>query len=362
MVDSTNHSADSSAFRDYPVINFIRQKIAPLNLEIVDSEPERVNMLISIINFKYFFGGYLSVFNLAKKLTAEGFKVRMVIIDECKFEPDVWKEEIKKYEGLEGFFDYVEVEYAVLRSKPINVSGKDVFMATSWWTAHIANYAIKYLNSHNFLYLSQEFEPIFYPMGSFAALAMESYNLPHYAVFSTEILREYFSQNRLGVFRDGHQIGEESSVAIENAILKFQLDKTKMASRAKKKLLFYARPEEHASRNMFELGMIALSNVIGSGYFDVDNWEFYGIGSVEGENKKIILHDNVSMKLLPKLSLNEYKEVLPGFDIGLSLMLSPHPSIVPLEMAAAGMLVITNTFANKTAERLREIFDKYYPG
>jgi hypothetical protein len=36
-------------------------------------------------------------------------------------------------------------------------------------------------------------------------------------------------------------------------------------------------------------------------------------------------------------------------------MMTPHPSLVPLEMAAAGMLVVTNTFANKTADRLRAI-------
>jgi hypothetical protein len=36
-------------------------------------------------------------------------------------------------------------------------------------------------------------------------------------------------------------------------------------------------------------------------------------------------------------------------------MLTPHPSLVPLEMAAAGMCTVTNTFANKTADRLRAI-------
>ena len=61
------------------------------------------------------------------------------------------------------------------------------------------------------------------------------------------------------------------------------------------------------------------------------------------------------------MSLEEYKNLLPEFDIGLSLMMSPHPSIVPLEMAAAGMLVVTNTYANKTAECLRDISTNIVP-
>ena len=36
-------------------------------------------------------------------------------------------------------------------------------------------------------------------------------------------------------------------------------------------------------------------------------------------------------------------------------MLTPHPSLVPLEMAAAGLPTVTNTFANKTAAALAGI-------
>ena len=44
--------------------------------------------------------------------------------------------------------------------------------------------------------------------------------------------------------------------------------------------------------------------------------------------------------------------MLPTYDLGLALMLTPHPSLVPLDMAAAGLVTITNTFGAKTAERL----------
>jgi hypothetical protein len=36
-------------------------------------------------------------------------------------------------------------------------------------------------------------------------------------------------------------------------------------------------------------------------------------------------------------------------------MYTPHPSLVPIEMASAGMLTVTNTFENKTADALAAI-------
>jgi hypothetical protein len=361
LLDNIKTTMDSSASKGHPAVNFIRQKIAPLNLEIVRGEKDRVNILISIIDFQYFFGGYLGMFNLAKSISRAGLNVRMIIVDKCRYEPGIWKKEIRKYGGLEDFFDIVEVINACSRMEAIRVNKNDVFLATSWWTAHIANYARKYLNSERFLYFIQEYEPFFYPMGTLSALSSESYNFQHYALFSTQILQEYFRQKKIGVFRDGSRNGDVSSVAIENAVLKFNIDKSNIAGRTKKKFLFYARPEEHAARNMFEIGMIALSNTIMGGHFDKDTWEFFGIGSVDWGNHRITLYRNTFIQLLPKMSLKEYKELLPGFDIGLSLMMSPHPSLPPLEMAAAGLLTVTNTYANKTEKALKEISSNIIP-
>ena len=48
-----------------------------------------------------------------------------------------------------------------------------------------------------------------------------------------------------------------------------------------------------------------------------------------------------------KLSLEEYGGILLESAIGISLMISPHPSYPPLEMAAFDLAVITNKFFNK---------------
>jgi hypothetical protein len=47
--------------------------------------------------------------------------------------------------------------------------------------------------------------------------------------------------------------------------------------------------------------------------------------------------------------------MLPTFDVGLALMLTPHPSLVPLEMAGAGLWTVTNSFANKTPQKLEAV-------
>ena len=51
----------------------------------------------------------------------------------------------------------------------------------------------------------------------------------------------------------------------------------------------------------------------------------------------------------------EYKKLLLGGDIGLSLMISPHPSLEPLDFLATGMIVVTNSFETKTEKSLRNL-------
>ena len=49
------------------------------------------------------------------------------------------------------------------------------------------------------------------------------------------------------------------------------------------------------------------------------------------------------------------RELLRDHDVGLALMYTPHPSLVPIEMASAGMMTVTNSFENKTAEAMAAI-------
>ena len=335
-------------------VQFTQQKIAPLRLRVSIAAPKRINLLIPNIDLKHFFGGYITKLNLARRLAEAGLNVRLVIVDICDYLPSVWSRQLQSYDGLEQLFDKVETVYAYDRTRLLTVSEHDVFMATTWWTAHIAHEAAKALKKSKFVYLIQEYEPFTFPMGTFASLANQTYDFPHYAVFSTEFLRDYFRQNRLGVFSESSADGEQSSISFQNCITSVgRIRREEIAGRRPRKLLFYARPEAHAARNMFEMASLALSRAINAGYFHGE-WEFYGIGTV-GTLAKVELAEGIHMTLYPRQTQEKYREVLREHDLGLSLMYTPHPSLVPIEMAAAGMLVVTNTYANKTVEKLQAI-------
>ena len=326
----------------------VNRKIAPLNVDVSETEPLRVNILIPEIDFRSFYGGYIAKFNLARKLIQRGNKVRIITVDQCDTTRDDWIEIVKKYHGIEDVFEHLEVVKAFGRETRISFNAADVVIATTWWTAHIANALIPHLDAKRFLYMIQEYEPFTFPMGSYYALAHESYSFPHVAIFSSPTLRDYFRNMQYGVFTKAG--GDEKSVPFENAILEFRtgFNGTRQNTR---KLLFYSRPEPHAARNMFEIGLTALENAIRDGGMP-DDWEYYGIGT---SHEDIDLPNGKVLKMLGKVGLKEYQAMLPNYDIGLALMYTPHPSLLPVEMAAAGQVVVTNSCMNKTAQALENI-------
>jgi hypothetical protein len=188
-------------------------------------------------------------------------------------------------------------------------------------------------------------------MNSVSALSEQAYEFPHFGLFSTYFLRDFFREKRIGVFAEPD--GERYAAVFENAIHRFTPSREQL-TRRNKRFLFYARPEDHAARNLFELGMLSLVALVNDSRFNASKWTFRGIGSIS-VGQTLELAPGVPIEILPKTSLQEYIELLPNFDVGLSLMLTPHPSLVPLEMASAGIWTVTNTFANKTADRLRTI-------
>ncbi len=340
-------------------IHLVGEKIAPLRLALSDTARPRLNLLIPTIDQRYFFGGYIAKLALAQRLAEGGSSVRIVVVDYCKFDPQNCRRQLNGF-NLGSIFDDVEFAHAYDRSAPLDIHPADAFIATTWWTAHIAHRAVSELGRDRFVYLIQEYEPMTFPMGSFAALAAQTYSFPHYAVFSTEFLREFFRTQQIGVYAGSPVVGDHSSVAFRNAITDVgAVGRETLAARRSRRLLFYGRPEEHAARNMFELGVVALSRSIEEGAF-AGVWEFTGIGTA-GRSRSVKLGSGRTMRLVPRRDLDSYRRILLEHDVGLSLMYTPHPSLVPIEMASAGMIVVTNTFANKTAEALMEISRNLLP-
>jgi hypothetical protein len=338
---------------DEPASRQIAEKIAPLSLAISDEAPTRVNLLIPTIDLEHFFGGYIAKFNLARRLAAHGVRVRIVTVDAVGPLPRDWRTTIESYNGLAGLFDRVEVAFG-RGSGGLEVSRGDAFVATTWWTAHIAHAALHALGGGGFVYLIQEYEPFTFPMGTYAALATASYRFEHFALFSTELLRGYFRRHGIGVYEHGPDGGDDASASFQNAITPIEPPTAQqLAARSSRRLLFYARPEAHAARNMFELGVLALQRALEEGAMR-RGWELRGIGTTGG-GRRIGLGADLALELLPRARQSDYGGLLREHDVGLALMFTPHPSLAPIEMASAGLLTVTNTFENKTAEELRAI-------
>ena len=332
---------------------FVAEKIRPLELAVAQSAPRRVNILIPTIDLEHLFGGYIAKLNLAHALAQRGARVRLVTVDPVGQLPGDWNRTVESYSGLTGLFDQVEVSFGREAGR-LEVNPGDSFIASTWWTAHVAQAACQALGHNGFVYLIQEFEPMTFPWGTLSALASQSYRFRHFALFSSELLREYFRRHEIGVYGQGGGPADAASASFQNALTEVNAPTSaELGARRRRRLLFYARPESHAARNTFELGILALGRALEDGAFRRD-WELRGIGAVGGP-RQIDLGGDAELELMPRVAQRDYASLLVEHDVGLALMYSPHPSLVPIEMASAGLLTVTNTFENKTSEALAEI-------
>ena len=313
----------------------VADKIAPLELAVRDDAPARVNLLVPTIDLQHLFGGYIAKFNLARRLAERGHRVRIVTVDPVGPLPRDWRSQLESYAGLDGLLDRVEVAFG-RESQGIEVNRGDRFIATTWWSAHIAAAALPAVEADSFIYLIQEYEPFTFAMGTWAALAAASYDLPHTALFSSELLRDYFRRHRIGVFARRRR-GRRRRLALvpERDHGRGSADRRGAAARSPRRLLFYARPEQHAARNMYELGLLALDRALAAGAFA--GWELHGIGTVEGAGASRWAGAR-RWSCCPRSAQAGYADILRAHDVGLALMYTPHPSLVPIEMASAGMV------------------------
>jgi hypothetical protein len=150
-------------------------------------------------------------------------------------------------------------------------------------------------------------------------------------IFNTGLLREHFVREGIGRVADGTWF----EPAVDTALFR---PRPRLGPR---KLLFYARPGK--PRNAFDLGLRALRLAVAAGAFEGD-WEYWAIGEAVPE---LALGHGAVLQPMPWKSLADYATLLGESDVLLSLMLSPHPSYPPLEMAHLGMLVLANRFGAK---------------
>lgn len=291
-------------------------------------------------------GGPNTVFQITERLAARGMTVRYVACfgpldgDIAGLQRHLQELTGVVRPGAAGFLDCSQPGFELA------VGRNDVMLATWWPTAHVAVRALAVTDVDEFIYLIQDFEPGFHPWSTKYALAASTYGMPFRAIVNEPTLLEHLRlRGDLGF--DAHD--RDWAIPFMPAV-----DRVAFRPRDRKpgprRIVFYARPKHQ--RNLFELGLRALEQAVERPVFADGDWEFVAIG---GETRAWALSGRHVLKPLSRLAYRDYAAYLGESDVLLSLMLSPHTSYPPLEMATAGGLVVTNTFSAKTAEALAAI-------
>ena len=320
----------------------------------------RLNMLFPDLDPRIMYGGYIAAFEFLASLQA-AVEVRLVTTRYAS--PDL--------AALAAKFDanprvralFARAEYADLstRDSILPVARGDVFCGYSFWDCFFAHELARATGAEQILYFCQEDETIFHDYSASHALGRHAQALPHFAIFNTELLRDYFRAKRLGVYARGVEAGDAGSIAFQHALVPVGPSTLEeYRTRTRTRVLCYSRPEAHARRNLFELSLLALGEFTRLRSIAAGDVEFAGIGSLQFEGD-VPLGDGHILRIRPRLDLGDYAGALARHDIGLSLMYAPHPSILPFEMASAGLLTVTNTFDNRDEATLVGISTNLVP-
>ncbi|MES2210134.1 MAG: hypothetical protein V4515_08115 [Chloroflexota bacterium] len=226
------------------------------------------------------------------------------------------------------------------------VGPDDVFIATLWTTAELAHRIITWQDvtygpaERRFGYVIQDFEPGFYAWSAQWLMARATYDDPARTVafFNTSLLQQYFHAEGLRFERE-FVFEPRLWPALIAAAARGRSDVARVPRH--RRIVVYGRPS--TPRNAFPLLIDGL-RAWATTYPGAQEWSVVSAGQAHPD---VTLAPGVVLEARGKLTLDDYADLLLTSSIGLSFMISPHPSFPPLEMAHLGLRVLTNAFAGK---------------
>lgn len=327
-------------------------EITPLDIRFVNDHQPRLTLFVPSINQKHIFGGIATALSFFDNLAVHA-KIKKRIITTDTMPDEQAKSAFQQYEFVSSTQDHqdrdVVIGFGDRYGKTIPIGKNEYFMATAWWTAFHAQ-AILHKQSEKFgrgtgklVYFIQDYEPGFYPWSSRYALAESTYKseIPTTAVFNSSMLHSFFINNRY-TFHDEYEFEPVLNSRLAQGLKKEPLPVKKQ------QILIYGRPS--VDRNAFSLIIAALKKWV----LEKDNTQNWKLFSAGEDHVDVDLGRGMTLRSLGKLSLDGYIKMLKRSALGISLMVSPHPSYPPMEMAMFGMGVISNTFANKQLSQWHE--------
>jgi hypothetical protein len=324
-------------------VNYM-DEICNVQLRPEPSVRPRLTLLLPTLNPEKVFGGISSAIRLFREMSEKlGSDVDYRIISLNEPVDMAAMTTVPDYTLLSLGAENTEIPFSVmdasgLKDGELPVRRNEVFMATAWWTA-VLGFRMKDMQKSHFktdnpiVYLIQDHEPDFYGWSSKFMMARSTYMRRDdtIAVINSEELAEFCA--RQYTFKEVFCMTYKVNAPLRNSFT--PLEKEKL-------ILVYGRPT--VSRNAFELLMDGLCIWQQNNPMQAKDWKIISLGETYSPARASHV-SNLSVQ--GKVQLKEYADILCRASVGVSLMVSPHPSYPPLEMAEAGVFTITNTYDGK---------------
>ncbi|MFM0559300.1 rhamnosyltransferase WsaF family glycosyltransferase [Paraburkholderia sediminicola] len=323
----------------------------PLNVFVDPSRSSTptLQILLPSLRARHATGGPNTAYILGLQLANEGIPVGFIATDGPLDDDLDWiKDHVRGLTGLDPDELGVEFRDASDRNQSLGLGYNDVLFATAWWTAQVARSVTSMLRRKRIYYLIQDYETLFYGTSENFADAEATYGFDHLPVINSKFLRDHLVERAIGRYANPG-FGSDALV-FDPAIDQSRFYPQDRFVGMPRRVLFYARPTV-AMRNLFPLGVATLRAAVEKGLFGDGGWEFVGMGE---QFEPVPLGRGYTLTPAPWVGFDAYAEQVRSADIMLSLMLSPHPSYPPLEMAACGGVAVTTVFGSKTATRLAD--------
>lgn len=332
-----------------------------LDVTVDPAAPRRIHVFLMHYFPEIFFGGFAAFFDFVNKIkNSQDIEIKLYVSSGTP--PEVHEENVRrvaKYAPkVAAAFD--EIELLPPSATKVTVSPDCDVLSYSMETHFLASQVGIAIGKTPYFFI-QDDEAMFHPNDSIASTIYSAFSLDHFGVINSQSLLEYFqsAENYPSMHAD---TGYEC-VSFENKILSLKLDRPAFEAlqtgKTRRKLVFYGRPERHAARNQYAFVITALRQAVAAGIFG-DDWEFWSLGSLD-HTGDISLGDGHVIKQITRVSKKDYESFIAGSDIGISMISTPHPGIIHFQMAAFGIVTLTNTGFMRTDENLTEISGNIIP-
>lgn len=297
-----------------------------------------ITLLLPSLDSKSFYGGTATALYVAGQFVKSYGNRRLRIVQTLKHGKPSGLSEFLKAAGINIADE--DIEHVDVSGRRYNIYGylsihpQDIFIASAWWDAYLLS---KLPLSNKFVYLVQDFEPIFYNNSDLSALSESTYHSDAFIpICNTKLMHDFMRNRSYPQFVKYNHYFEpavsrqSSGLAIDN-------------SGKKRKIFIYGRPDVH--RNLFYSAIEAVNLALSSGELKGSEWECFMAG--QDNLPDIQLSSGAIIQNLGKMQMSDYISFSKNIDIALAPMLAPHPNYPTLEFASIGSMVVTTSYENK---------------